>query len=155
MATEHKIGNASAVAMLSVAVLVDGLQALLTLTVVGSVLAVFITFTAAFGFWLWFTLHGVKYTGNGAGKKVLIGLGSVVAELIPFINAIPATTAGVLGIIIAERAKEKGSGGHSQDSKKLAAAARLARMKAARSQMLETARIAREAQRINRGEPGA
>lgn len=153
MATEHKVGNGAAAAMLTVAVLIDGIQALLTFTVIGSIVATLITFLASFGFWLWFALHGVKYTGKDAGKKALIVLASVIAELVPFVNMLPATTAGILGIILTERVKEAKEAGTSPDARKLAAMARLARMKAARSQALETARIQREAQRISQGTP--
>lgn len=152
MARERKIGNGAAVAIIGIALIIDGIQALLTLTVVGSIVATFVTFIAGFGFFLWFTLLGVKYLGKEGGKKALIGLASLIAELVPFVNALPATTAGVLGIILTERAKElkqeKGSLG-KQDVRKLAAMARYARMRAARSQMLESARIAREAKKAS------
>lgn len=151
MAPKSKISNLSATFIIGVAVLVDGIQFLLTLTVLGSLLSVLLTFFASVGFFLFFLLLGVKYTGKGGGVKLFSMLGASVAELIPFINAIPAWTAGVVAIIVQERMREaaenKEQGG---DQKKLAAIARLARMKVARSNVMEAGRIARQAQEMRR-----
>lgn len=142
-----KIGNGNAAALIAAAIAVDGVQALLAATVFASVLASLITFGAAFGFWLWFMILGVKYDG----KKALTGLGSVVAELVPMINALPAMTAGVVMTIILDRleAKKAVYGSGARDA---AVVARFARMQATRNQMLERRRLEQEAREGNRGQ---
>lgn len=131
-------------AIIGIALIVDGIQALLTLTVVGSIVATFVTFIAGFGFFLWFTLLGVKYLGKEGGKKALIGLASLIAELVPFVNALPATTAGVLGIILTERARELKQARAGGIPNRSAAQARLLRMRQARAAREARAREERE-----------
>ncbi len=132
--------------MIAIAVLIDGVQALLALTVFASILGSFITFVAGFGFWLWFTILGVKYDS----KKALTGLGSVVAELVPLLNALPAMTAGVVITIILDRleAKKPKYGTGARDA---AVMARYARMQASRNKMLERAQAAREEREASSG----
>lgn len=150
MKEKSTIGNATAIFLIAVAVVVDGIQFLLTLTVLGSVLSTLVTFFASIMFFLVFFLLGVKYTGKGGGVKLASMLGASITELVPFLNAIPAWTAGVVAIIIQERIKEAQENNTAPDPKKLAAIARLARMKAARSNLMQAGRVAREAQEKQR-----
>ena len=138
-ADARKIGNVTAGLMVACALLVDGLQFLLTLTVVGSVVASILTPIIAFMFWLWFALMGVQYLGRGGGKKALIALTAGIAELVPFINALPVTTVGVVGIIATERAEEKkqahqAARGVANPTRRAQAQARLGRMRTRRAQ---------------------
>lgn len=100
-----RVGNVTAGLLVGAALLVDGLQFLLTLTVVGSVVASVVTPIVAFCFWLAFAMMRVKYTGKG-GRKLMIAFASVIAELVPFVNALPATTLGVIGIIVESRIED-------------------------------------------------
>ncbi|HYF28972.1 MAG TPA: hypothetical protein VEA36_01240 [Candidatus Paceibacterota bacterium] len=84
-----------------VAVVIDVLQFFLTLTLVGSLVAFILSIAAWVLFFLWFLSLGVNYFNKGNAMKFLVGLGSVCAELVPFLNAItPALTAGVVAVII-------------------------------------------------------
>lgn len=149
---EHKkrVGNITAGIMIATAVLFDGLQALLILTVLGSLLSYFFTFLATIIFSLWFLLLKVNYFGKGSGNNLLIALGAAVTELVPFINAFPAITAGVVGLIVQSRIQDAKEHNTSPDPKKLVAVARLARMRQARSRLQEAAATAREAQSQSR-----
>lgn len=145
---QHKVGNVTAGFMLALALLIDGIQFLLALTAIGSIVGSVMAPLAAFGFWLWFALLGVKFTGPGAARKALTGLGSLVAEFIPLINALPAVTLGVAATILIERIEEKKAALKARigdDPKKQAAYARLQRMQAARAQRMQRAGQEREA----------
>lgn len=142
----HKVGNVTAGAMVAVAVVIDILQGLLTLTVLGSVVSLFISLIAGFGFWLWFAILGVSYLSKGAGKKIALSAATFVIELIPFVNAIPAMTVSVLGIIIIERQNEKNEARrHGNPQRTVAAQQRMARMRQARQQREARAREERQA----------
>ena len=86
---KHKIGNVTAGLMLLLALVADGLQFLLTLSVLLLPLSLLVTFLFSVGFALWFFILGA-YSGKGAEKKVLTSLVSVVAEFVPVINAVAA-----------------------------------------------------------------
>jgi hypothetical protein len=105
----------AAALMVSFALLFDAAQFLATflhiLPVVGNaaalVFAWFITILAASVFGVWFALHGISYaTGRGAGRRMLIALSAVIIELLPIIDALPAITVGVIGIIIESRIQD-------------------------------------------------
>ena len=154
METKSKIDNLTAIFLIGCAVLVDGIQFLLTLTVLASLLSSLLTIVASIGFFLVFFLLGVKYTGKSGGVKLFSMLTASVVELVPFLGAIPAWTAGVVAVIIQERIKEAKEQGTAVDPRKLAAIARLARMKAARSNLMQAGRTARRAQELNRHPDG-
>lgn len=103
----YRIGNVTAGLMIGVALLVDGIQFLLTLTVIGSVVAMFVSVFVWISFVIWFALHRVSYFDRGAATRGLILLGSVIVELIPMINALPATTLGVAALIFHTRIQDK------------------------------------------------
>lgn len=139
---KERIGIATAIAMVGTALVLDGLQALLfflnVLPAIGQVLDVvgswFISFLAVIIFGLWFALCRVNYfTGKKAGMKLLIMLSTVVVELIPILDAIPAITFGVVALIIQTRIEDKGLAGAdavtkaAQAAPVLRAAARLSR----------------------------
>lgn len=143
MEKKHKIGNVTAIFMVLLALIADGLQFLLTLAVILIPLSLLLTFLCGIGFALWFFLLGA-YSGKGAEKKVLTSLVSVVAEIIPVINAIPAITAGVVINIALSRMDDAHISLAKPDPKKMIAAARAARMQAARSNLRERGRGERE-----------
>lgn len=131
--------------MIVTALLVDGVQALLTFSVLLLPLSVLITFMAAAMFFLWFALLGVRYVGNGGGKKLLVALGSTVAELVPVVNALPVTTAGVIGIIVQTRIEDaRANTGGKVTPRTAMASARLQKMQAARASRTDSAREGRE-----------
>lgn len=131
--------------MIVTALLVDGVQALLTFSVLLLPLSVLITFMAAAMFFLWFALSGVRYVGNDGGKKLLVALGSTVAELVPVVNALPVTTAGVIGIIVQTRIEDaRANAGGKVTPRTAMATARLQKMQAARASRTDSAREGRE-----------
>ncbi len=145
MEKKHKIGNVTAGMMVVTALIVDAVQALLTFSVFLLPLSVLITFMAATMFFLWFALSGVKYVGNDGGKKLLIALASTVAELVPVVNAIPATTAGVIGIIVQTRIEDaRAQAGGKVTPRTAMASARLQKMNQARAAREDSAREGRE-----------
>lgn len=145
MKQEYKISNVQIGLLVGTAVLIDGIQALLTLTVIGSVFAVFLSVFAALSFFLWFALLGINYFGKGAAIKMLASLGTLVAELIPIISGLPAITAGVVTLIVQSRIEDMQKGGGAVDPKKLSSVARLARAAVSRSNPLAAAALARTA----------
>lgn len=102
---KERINTVTAVFILAATLLVDAAQILLTLTVVGSFIAFFLGLLVSFVLWLVFALHGVKYSGTGALKKLGASFGTMIVEMVPFINALPLVTIGA-GIIILETKKE-------------------------------------------------
>lgn len=140
---KHKIGNVTAIFMVLLALIADGLQFLLTLAVILIPLSLLLTFLCGIGFALWFFILGA-YSGKGAEKKVLTSLVSVVAEVIPVINAVPAITAGVVINIVLSRLDDAHISLAKPDPKKMLAAARAARMQAARANLREKGRTERE-----------
>ncbi len=142
---QQRIGNVTAGAIIAIALIIDGLQFLLTLTVVGSIIAAAMTFLAGFGFWLWFSILGVKYMGKEGNKKLLISLTAFITELIPIVDALPATTLGVVLIIIQTRIEDaRANAGKKVTQRTALAAVRSQKMQAARAQRADAARASRE-----------
>ncbi|MDP3402986.1 MAG: hypothetical protein Q8S35_03485 [bacterium] len=152
MEKKHKIGNVTAGFMILLALLVDGLQFILTLVVVLIPFSLLATFIAGIGFALWFFLLGV-YSGKGAEKKVLTSAVSVIAEFIPVINAIPAITAGVVLNIVLSRLDDAHISLAKPDPRKVLAATRKARMDASRARLREKGSMERQQTQNNRHAP--
>ena len=149
---KHKIGNVTAGLMLLLALIADGLQFLLTLSVLLLPLSLLVTFLFGVGFALWFFILGA-YSGKGAEKKVLTSLVSMVAEFVPVINAVPAITAGVLINIVLSRVADAHISLAKPNPKKMLQAARSARMQVARSQLRSRAQELRDEAQEERHAP--
>ncbi|MBU2103451.1 hypothetical protein KKD81_01505 [Patescibacteria group bacterium] len=145
MKDKPTIGNVTAGMMVALALVVDGLQFILTLTVLLLPLSLLLTFLAAAGFGVWFFLLGA-YSGKGAEKRVLTSLVSTIAEFVPVVNAFPAVTLGVVINIALSRVKdlEKKVGVNPKARARSLAQARLAGMKASRARRADSAREQRE-----------
>ena len=102
---QEKIGPVTIFSLVAIAILVDLIQFLLTLTVLGAVFSWFLTPLVWIVFFIWFQLLGVQYITNKGGGKLFTSLSAIVVELVPFINALPATTTGV-AILIYQHNKE-------------------------------------------------
>ncbi len=144
MDTKYTIGNVTAGLMIVLALIVDGVQILLTLTVLLIPLSLLLTFFSVVGFSIWFFLLGA-YKGKGAEKKVLTSLAASVVEIVPVLSAIPAATAGVVINIVLSRVDDL-KRRIGDDPQKIAALARLRRMQDARRQREAAARQSREEQ---------
>ena len=117
--------------MMAFAFSLDGLQFLADLSVILLPLSILATLLA-FGFPIWFFLHGA-YHGRTAGLKLLASFGTIGLELIPVVNALPLIAGGVfLNIALSriEDLKER----VGTNPKKVAALDRLQRIKAAQAQ---------------------
>lgn len=106
MNTTYRISGFSLWAVVGFALTLDLLQFLLTLTVVGSVGAFFLGAVGGIALWLIFILHGVKYSGSGALKKIGASFGTLVLEMIPFIDALPLITVGAVMVILQTRKED-------------------------------------------------
>src|SRR6185437_5296383 len=72
----------------------------------------FISILAAIVFGIWFAILGVNYfTGKKAAMKVLIAFASLVVELVPFLDALPAITFVVVALIIVTKTEDAGMTG--------------------------------------------
>jgi hypothetical protein len=104
----RKISNITAFFMITVALLLDLLQFLLTLLVLTSPIAELVTFLALCIFGVWFAIMRVNYfSGRKVGMKVASAFGSAVVELVPILDAVPGITLGVAGVIVATRIEER------------------------------------------------
>lgn len=101
--TTKKISTINAVFLIGAALLFDGIQFVLTLTVIGTVAAWFVSAFAWILFLIWFALLGTNYFDKGAGTKILTVFASVIAELMPLVNALPGITLGVVALIVQNR----------------------------------------------------
>lgn len=93
-------------AIIGFALTLDLLQFLLTLTIIGSVGAFFLGTVGGVALWLIFMLHGVKYSGTGALKKISASFGTLVLEMIPLIDALPLITIGAVMLILQTRKED-------------------------------------------------
>lgn len=94
--------------MIMISIVLDGVQFLLTLTVVGALFAWLVTALAMCIFGVWFLLLGINYfSGRKAGLKMASMFSSVVIELVPILSALPGITIGVLGVVAASRLEDR------------------------------------------------
>lgn len=104
--TTYRIGMLQAAFMVLVAVLFDCADWLLDL-----LLGAGIIFDSVIGiigwlvFYMWFRINGVSFTNP---KTALRFNGTVIAEIVPFINQLPAWTVGIVWTIVAVRLEDKG-----------------------------------------------
>ncbi len=104
----YRITGVTGCFMIAIAVLLDLLQILFTITLIFALAADLVTFIAAGIFGLWFLILGVSYTGGSRGMmKFMTAILSSVTELVPVIDAMPALTIGIATIILASRAEDR------------------------------------------------
>lgn len=106
---ERKIGNAQAAMMITVAIMIDLLQFVFGLLLIGVILNYFISFMAFLIFWFWFILNGISFTRSM--KEFRIGItffGTAFGEIapIPFLNVLPIWTLGIIAVMAMTRVKE-------------------------------------------------
>ncbi len=120
----RKISTLNAIWIISIAVICDCLQFLLTLGVISSIFNILITIIAWTIFAVWFFLLGINYfKGKKAMSKVLSVFGSLIVELIPILDALPTLTIGVVGIIWSSRKEEAEAKALAQNQAEQTAAA--------------------------------
>lgn len=110
---KYRIKMVVTISMISIAVFFDGLQFLATfLNVIpglGVMVGWFLGALAEIGFAVWFLLLGAWQGpgGKGYAVRLLIMMGTVITELAPLIQALPAITLGVLALIFVVRAEDE------------------------------------------------
>lgn len=97
---KQEIGIITSIALVGVALIFDGIQALLTLSVFLIPVAWFMSALAWIIFLLWFLYLGVSYFDKGGALRLLTALAAIVTELLPIINALPGLTIGVVALIV-------------------------------------------------------
>ncbi len=80
---------------------------LLTFTVILEPMSEFVSFAEIPSLFLWFAILGVKMISKDSNTKLLSMMGVSVADLIPVLNALPGSTAGVLVTILKDRAEQR------------------------------------------------
>lgn len=130
MKVSYRISTVTAGLILACTLVLDGIGFLLTLTLVGSIVAAFIGAVAAFVLWLTFALHGVKYTGAAGMRRLAVMLVTAVGEIIPIVGALPLTTVGAAIIIVQTRAEDKVESAKKAKEQEALARQRMAQMKA-------------------------
>jgi hypothetical protein len=104
----YRIGGVTVAFMLALALVLDLVQILLTLTGVGALLAWLVTAVGTTAFGIWFLLMRVNYfSGRKAAQKMAATLAGVVAEFVPVINALPAMTISVIAVVLLSRAEDR------------------------------------------------
>jgi hypothetical protein len=143
--TQKTIGPMASIAIVGTALVFDGLQFLLTLTVVGTIFAWFLSAFAWILFLLWFALLGVSYFGRGAAIRFLTVFASAIAELMPVVNALPALTLGVVALIVQHNIEVRKQQNLPTNDQNRAALARRAAARWESSRMRQAGQAARNA----------
>ena len=112
MATEgsvpYRIGTVTMIFMLGFAIIADLLQFFLTLTVVLALGSYLVTFLAETILFIWLLLLRVSYFGGKNASKNLVAVGaSLITEMIPIIDAVPAITAATAYVIWNSRKEDR------------------------------------------------
>ncbi|MBX4195791.1 hypothetical protein KW796_02460 [Candidatus Parcubacteria bacterium] len=95
-----ELGNQTIALMISVALFFDALQGMLNFLLMGWLVSP----VALLTFWLWFRLHGIKFT---SAKRIGIMGGGFILEMIPMINTLPAWTLAVSLVALDAKIKKK------------------------------------------------
>ncbi len=142
MKVQYRINNVTFALILAGALIIDGLGFLLALTVVGSIIGTFMGVLAGIILWITFMLHGVKYSGTAGLKKIAATFGTMVAEMIPMINALPMVTVGAVIVVVQSRGEDREEAKKKEDERKK-------QLKLQRIQMARQRALARRAANDN------
>ncbi len=103
---KHKISTMQAMFMLLTAAIVDLIDGGLAFFVITEPLNWIVWLYAVLGFYIWLKLLGISWM-DAKGKRTLMFFGGATGiEFIPYLNALPAWTAFVIGAIINDRLEE-------------------------------------------------
>lgn len=102
---EH-ISNLSAFGLISIALFIDGFQALLNVLLVGEFFSGVISVCANVLFMILFWLLGMGIIKNP--KKLGSMCAQAIIGLIPILNTLPELTMGIVAIIIITKAEDRG-----------------------------------------------
>lgn len=97
-----KIEKKTTVGIIVTAIVIDSIQALLTPLWIGLLINPVISVGAAYIFNRWFKIYGINmFSKDNMG----IFYGTIAAELIPFFDALPVWTTGVIVTLVRNRTK--------------------------------------------------
>jgi hypothetical protein len=102
MEKRDRLGTFQAVLLNATAIIIDALQLVLGLMIIGFVLNTLITVMAWLSYFLWYKLLDISFIDAGLRKAVLF-MGTGLIEVIPFINGIPTWTLSVILMILIVR----------------------------------------------------
>ena len=107
---KYRVGTFGAVLLTATALILDGLQFILTfIPVIGQAISIFISMLAAafFGVFFFVFFRVNYFEGNKALAKIGTIITTTVVEFVPLVQALPAITLGVLSIIIFSRMEDR------------------------------------------------
>lgn len=104
----ERISKWTALFLIITAFFVDLVELFITyigVVVIGGILSIIVSFGATALFGIWFAILGVNQSGNTKNtsmlsKKMLTQIGTVMAENIPFLDAIPLAFFWTIGMIL-------------------------------------------------------
>lgn len=102
-----RIGNISAGLMISVALIFDAIQTILTFIGIGIIVGPFISLWSFLTFFTWFKIKGVTFIDRAGGKKVAAWAGTFLLEAIPGLNSLPGITIATIATIIFTRIEDR------------------------------------------------
>jgi len=112
---EHRITKTTGGLMMSVALVIDGIQLLVGLlhfipaigNAIAAIINIIISFFAAGLFLLWFRIKGVKVIfGKKMGTKMASTIVSLIIEMIPVVKLLPGWTFWVWRMLVISRVQE-------------------------------------------------
>ena len=105
---KHRISGMMAMFLVAAALIFDLAGAATNLIpIAGVLLSIVVTIFAATTFFLWFALLNVNYfKGRNAAKRAVTMAATTLAEIIPFMNALPAFTLGIAVMIALTRRED-------------------------------------------------
>lgn len=89
--------------MIAVALVIDGIQLILDLLIIGLLIAPFINAATALIFGIWFSHYGVRFL---SGRRAWASWSAMLVEFVPGLNAIPTWTAFTIYSAVMNRASE-------------------------------------------------
>lgn len=95
----HRIGTGKAVFLIGFALIIDGIQALLTLLLIGVVLNVFFDIIAV-------TVFSLVLQGPVLKRRTIGMILAAIGEFVPLVNALPLWTAFAIYTVFMDRARE-------------------------------------------------
>lgn len=108
---KQRISTLTAMLMIALAIFFDLLQIagsfFIPLLGLGLVICWAVSFISFVTFGLWFAFQGVNPGDKNFAVRMLIYMSSVIVELTPFIDALPAITLGVIALIVLTRAEDE------------------------------------------------
>ncbi|MEK9175394.1 MAG: hypothetical protein AAB795_02250 [Patescibacteria group bacterium] len=100
---KYKISSIVGLLMIIVALIVDGISILLNIFIITVPIYWIVWICAVLGSYIWLKMSGISWS-DAKGKRTMMMFGAATGiEFVPFLSALPAWTAFVIGTIINDR----------------------------------------------------